>query len=127
MNEENVNWVEQKGSDYWIPKEKGDELVGVVIEVCPGGRFGKQLVIQTKDERQIRTPCHKVLQSRIRNVKGGQLIKIVYSGEEPPSLKGNKPTQMYDVFVAEHERASIPASVKIEKVDVGDGEVEAKA
>lgn len=93
-------WVKQGEGDQniWLPTEKGTELVGSVKDVIEG-KFGSQLVVVQEDNVEITTPSHKVLQNRIKNVKKDDMIKIVYTGEELPEVKGNNPTRMYDVYI----------------------------
>lgn len=93
-------WIEQEGAGMWIPQNEGDELIGTVTDIVEGD-YGKQYVIKKDDGEEIRTPSHKVLQNRMAKVKAGNKVKIVYTGEEPPSVKGQKPTKMYKAFIAE--------------------------
>lgn len=93
------NWEKQEGSGLWLPEKEGDELIGEVTDVKEG-TYGNQFVIKKQDGEEIRTPSHKVLQNRMTDATVGTKVKIVYIGEEPPSVKGQNPTKMYDVFFA---------------------------
>ncbi len=89
---------ELKGTDIWFPENKGDQLVGVVKEVITDGEFGTQHVIEKSDGSTLRTPSHKVLQSRLSQANVGDKLEINFVGEEPPAVKGHSPTKMYSVF-----------------------------
>ncbi len=89
-------WIEREsGSNIWLPKDKGEELVGKIKECIEEGMYGKNWIIENADG-EIMTPSHKVLQNRMAGLKEGAEIKIVYEGEES-SGKGN-PTRLYKVF-----------------------------
>lgn len=90
-------WVEQEGAGIWLPKEKGDELTGEVVGV-DDGLYGKQYVIKN-DKEELKTPSHKVLQGRLVNVKIGDRVKLVYSGESAPAVRGQNPTKIYKVYI----------------------------
>jgi hypothetical protein len=93
--------VEPK-SDIWTP-HPGDDLVGTVAERVVG-MFGEQLVIE--DERThelVRTPSHKVLQSRLADVLLGARVRIVALADLPPKVRGQNPTKMYEVYVDDGE------------------------
>lgn len=91
-------WEKQEGATFWNPENEGDELIGTVAAVRTEGEYGLQYDIKDEKGDVIRTPSHKVLQNRMANAKEGTKVKIVYTGEEPPAVKGRKPTKMYDVF-----------------------------
>lgn len=93
-----MEWEKQEGVGIWIPKKVGEEVIGKVVKIDTEGTYGTQLILETKDG-EMRTPSHKVLQNRIAKVKEGQTVKIVYAGQEQPTVKGNNPTEMYDVFI----------------------------
>ena len=93
-----MEWEKQIGAAIWLPEKEQDELQGEVIEVLEG-MYGNQYLIKAADG-EIKTPSHKVLQYRLAKAKIGDKVKIVYVGEEPPAIKGQNPTKMYDVFIA---------------------------
>lgn len=93
----NEEWEKQEGSGMWIPEIEGDELIGEITNIAEG-TYGKQYCLKN-DDGEILTPSHKVLQNRLIKAKIGDKVKIVYKGEEPPSIKGNNPTKMYEVFI----------------------------
>lgn len=95
-----VEWEKQEGAqDIWIPTEEGEELIGKVVNRAEGS-YGPQWTIEDKEGNEHRTPSHKVLQNRMANVNPDDEIKIIYTGKEPPAVKGQNPTRMYDVFIA---------------------------
>lgn len=96
MNEE---WIKQESNiDIWLPGREGDELTGVVKKITEGN-YGKQYVVLKKDNSEVTTPSHKVLQNRMQEVKEGNVVKIVYTHSEAPKVRGQNPTMMYDVFI----------------------------
>jgi len=90
-------WVKQEAQDMWLPEQAGDELVGTVTDVTEG-LYGKQHTIKKDDGTLIKTPSHKVLQNRLVECVAGDVVKIVFSGEQPPAVRGNNPTKIYEVF-----------------------------
>lgn len=93
-----MGYIEQKGMEYWSPKEADEVLEGVVIEEV-NGEYGRQYVVEREDKTRITTPSHAYLQNRMKQVKSGDKVKLVYVGEEAPSIKGRSPTKIYKVFI----------------------------
>jgi len=93
-----MEWEKQESAGIWLPEKVGDMLVGVVVGVVEG-MYGDQHIIEQEDKSEIKTPSHKVLQNRLVKAKKGDQVKVVYAGEEPPAVKGQNPTKMYDVFI----------------------------
>lgn len=94
-----MEWEKQEGtSGMWMPENVGDTLVGEVVSVTEGA-FGMNYSIKGEGGIEILTPSHKVLQVRLSKVKVGDVVKLVYTGTEPPSVKGHSPTRLYDVYV----------------------------
>ena len=106
MKEENIDaegWVKQEQSLIWIPEQPGEKLVGEIIGQ-EEGTYGTQYVVKREDDgEEIRTPSHRALQSRMAKAKVGQLVKIVFKEEMPPSIRGNNPTKIYDVYLKDKE------------------------
>lgn len=98
-------WKKQDSGEIWLPEKKEEEIIGAVKDILLEGQYGIQLMIEKEDGVMIMTPSHKVLQNRIRQVKKGQDIKIVYIGEELPKVKGQNPTKMYDVYIKDSMEA----------------------
>ena len=85
--------------NVWLPKVKGEELAGEITKVADG-KFGPQWTIMKEDESEVLTPSHKVLQNRMEGLAVGEVVKIVYLGQEPPAVRGQNPMQMYEVYTA---------------------------
>lgn len=98
INMAEKEWEKQEGANIWLPTEEDDKIEGEVVEIVEG-TYGNQYVIKEEDGDQVRTPSHKVLQTRMIKAKVGDVVRIVYKGEEPPSVKGQNPTRMYEVFI----------------------------
>ncbi len=96
---EEKEYDEIEGVEFWQPEKEGDEIVGKIKEFFDG-TYGKQAVIEQADGKELTTPSHKVLQTRLVKLNVGDEIKIQYRGEEPATKKGNNPTKMYKVFKA---------------------------
>lgn len=92
-------WEKQEGAGIWLPSEENEELVGEIVNINTEGAYGSQYSIKKDDGEEILTPSHKVLQNRLIKAKTGDKVKLVYKGEEPPSIKGNNPTKIYEVFI----------------------------
>ena len=90
-------FVEQTGSDLWLPEKEGDLLEGVVVDIVEG-TYGTQLVVETDEKKLLRTPSHKLLQSKLSGVKRGDQVRLLFEGEELPKVKGNSPTKLYKVY-----------------------------
>lgn len=94
-------WNELKGeSNMWIPQKEGSEVQGVIISMMQQ-QYGIQVIIEDKDHRQITLPSHKVLQSRIKDCKVGELIKVVFVKQELPKVRGQNPTNIYKIYKKE--------------------------
>lgn len=95
-----TNWKKIE-SDMWLPEKKGDSVEGEIVNMNPDGTYGLAVDLKKADGKIINLPSHKVLQNRLRNLKVGNKVKVEFTGEEPPSRKGDSPTKMYDVYVAD--------------------------
>ena len=95
---EAVEWVKQEGSGFWKPTQKGEELVGEVVDIKEG-TYGTQYVVEQANREQVIIPSYKVLLARMNNVEKNDMVKIVYLGEEAPKLRGYNPTKLFEVFV----------------------------
>ena len=114
MNEEKGNWENIEGVVFWQPSQKGEVVEGKISNMTTGD-YGLQAtitasadtelstviesesqIVRIKKGDRIRTPSHKVLQSRLCEAKEGDMIRITYSGEEEGKT-GHKPTKIYKV------------------------------
>jgi hypothetical protein len=93
-----MEWKEVEESNYWNPEKENDEVEGIIVSM-ENSDFGIRVVIETKDKKNITLPSHKVLQTRLQNCKVGDMIKVVFKGQELPKVKGRNPTNIYKVFV----------------------------
>jgi len=92
-------WKKQEGPPMWMPEKEGEELTGVVTDVLDG-LYGAQYMIKPAGEEElIKTPSHKVLVNRMAEVKKGDMVKLVFVEEQPPAVKGQNPTKMYEVYI----------------------------
>ena len=95
------NWKKQEGAGIWIPEKEGQELIGEVTHIDTEGLYGTQYVVKKTDGEEVRTPSHKVLQNRMQKAVVGTEVKIVYKGNEPPKIRGQNPTEIYEVYFME--------------------------
>lgn len=95
MNEN--EWEEVKAGNFWNPEKEGETIEGVIISM-EEGQFGKEITIEQNDKKMITLPNHAVLQSRMKNCKIGDVVKIVFEKIELPKIKGHKPTNIYKVL-----------------------------
>lgn len=94
-----MEWIKQEGAGFWNPEKEGEELLGEVVSIDDEGEYGRKYLLKDSEGKEVWTPSHKVLQSRMAKVKAGDMVRIVYTHDEPPQVKGHHPTKMYDVFV----------------------------
>lgn len=97
-----MGYVKQEGAGIWLPKDEKDTLEGEVTHINTEGLYGTQYTIKPKEGGdEVLTPSHKVLQNRMQKAKVGTKVKIVFTGQEAPKIRGQNHTQMYDVFFDE--------------------------
>jgi len=91
-----MTWEKQEPqSDIWLPQDSGETIEGEVLQAFDG-MYGMQFRIKTKDKELV-TPSHKVLASRMQGIKEGDKVRITFQGTEPPAVKGQNPTRIYTV------------------------------
>ena len=96
MNE-NENWEEVKAGNYWSPEKEGESVEGTIIGMDEE-KFGLKVTLEQKDKKQVVLPSHAVLQSRIKNCKVGDTVKVIFEKTELPTVKGHNPTNIYKVM-----------------------------
>ena len=96
-----MGYVKQEGAGIWLPKDEKEELEGEVTHINREGLYGVQYTVKKSDGDEVLTPSHKVLQNRMQKADVGTKVKIVFIGTEPPKIRGQNPTSMYDVFFDE--------------------------
>jgi len=94
MNEPNEEWEKQTG-DLWAASNDGDKLEGAVIST-EGEADSMQYVIEYGDGKQVTTPRHTMLCTLMKDVKVGDVVRIIYKGEKSTG-KGN-PLKLYEVY-----------------------------
>jgi len=96
MSERNYEKVESV-SNFWKPDSVGEEIEGEIISLEQDD-FGLRIKMKVGND-EITLPSHKVLQSRLRDAKVLDFVKIQYTGEELPKIKGQNPLKLYDVWI----------------------------
>ena len=94
--EDDEGYEKQESTMYWNPQAPGESLKGK-IAYAEEGEYGMSYTIELDDKSLIKTPAHKVLLSRMTKAKAGDRVKITFTGEELPKVKGQNPTKMYEV------------------------------
>lgn len=94
--------VKQEGAGIWFGEKDGDKLEGEVTHINREGLYGVQYTIKKQDSGdEVLTPSHKVLQNRMQKAEVGTQVEIIYKGNEPPKVRGQNPTEMYEVYFIE--------------------------
>lgn len=97
MTEQTDGWEEVKESNFWNPEKEGDVVEGVIIAM-ETDNFGLRVTIEAPDKKTIILPSHKVLQTRLKNCKVGEQIKVIFEKTDLPKIKGHNPTKIYKVL-----------------------------
>ena len=100
MGQQNINevWEKQESGSFWKPERENEEIQGEVIAI-DDGEYGKNYSIKQDDGKVVLTGANKALLPRMLKVKIGDIVKIVYTGSEAPTVRGHKPTKLFDVFI----------------------------
>jgi len=97
------NFRKIEGTDnFWAPAKEGEIIEGDVLDIISGS-FGNQHILKLDDKTTIMTPSHKILQSKLAQVKIGDYVRITYVDETESTKKGHSPTKNYEVEVEEIE------------------------
>jgi len=106
------DWVkdETPNRDFWKPTKEGETLEGTVLEKKQGN-FGLQITLKLADGSEVKTPSHKVLQNRLANKEVGQMLRIVYTGQLAPRVRGENPIQTYDVYTKAPQTQTVATGV----------------
>ena len=91
-------WIEQTSSSFWKPEQIGDSIEGELTKI-EDGTYGTNYTLKQADGTNIIPGAYKALISRMANANIGDMVKIVYDGQEAPKMKGYKPTKLFKVFV----------------------------
>jgi len=79
VEEEGFEEVVPDLHDIWIPEKRGDSLSGLVLDIQESS-YGIEATLETVDGEVIKTPAHKILQSRIEKIAVGDFVRIIYLG-----------------------------------------------
>ena len=93
------DWKENVGGT-WKPEKKDDEVVGILVDVETGvGRNGSTMytVEQSSNHETVNIWGSTVLDSRMKGIKVGEEVRIVYKGlgDKQP---GKNPPKLWQVF-----------------------------
>lgn len=93
------DWKENTGNS-WKPEKKDEEVVGILVDVETGvGQNGSTMytVEQSSDHTTVNIWGSTVLDSRMKGIKVGEEVRIVYKGlgDKQP---GKNPPKLWQVF-----------------------------
>lgn len=102
METKNQNWVEIQPT-YWVPKEEGDKIEGILLEKKPEqGRHDSMVyVLKLEHETLVNVYGSTVLDSRMKFVNVGQKVRIEYRGTE--LTKREREVKIFKVYVLEQQ------------------------
>jgi len=105
-----IEWEQQSNGAFWPTKETkvGEQIEGTCISIDEG-KYGLNYTIVLDDKSIVITKAGKALLPRMTKVKVGTLVRIVFTGEEPPKIRGQNPMMAFDVFIAKTPMPSGPA------------------
>src|SRR3990167_10679978 len=91
-------WKESTG-DFWKPESKDDEVVGtlVAVEKNVGENNSTLYTIQKDDSNNVNVWGSAVLDSRMKGVRVGEKVRIVYEGLGEKKA-GKNPPKLWRVF-----------------------------
>lgn len=97
--------------NLWEPQRKGEQLIGLVTQVTPHGKFGLQVKVMEIDGTIKTLPSHKVLQGRLESVPGGlkpmrTALRITYEGQGK-SANYATPMELYTVDYRDREATDL--------------------
>jgi len=84
--------------DYKNPDKK--VLIGIVIEIEPEGTYGRSVIVDTIEETNLTIPSLTALNTKLRDVRVGDKIKLECLG----LIRGKNKRDYYDfnVFIKEN-------------------------
>ena len=92
-------WKESSGN-FWKPEKDGDEILGLLLAVQQnvGQNSSTMYTIEEKETREmVNVWGSTVLDSRMKGIKIGQEVRIVYKGLGDKS-PGKNPPKIFQVF-----------------------------
>ena len=93
--EEEIEMIEP-ASNIWLPVKEDEQVQGRIIRVTEG-QFGSMYVLELDDKTEQTLPSHRYLMPRLAMCQVGDYIKVTYTGEQPPKLRGQNPMKTYTV------------------------------
>ena len=93
------DWREATGL-YWKPEKKDDEIVGILVDVETGvGKNGSTMytIEKTSDKSTVNIWGSAVLDMRMKGIKIGEEVRIVYKGLGDKQSGKNAP-KLWSVF-----------------------------
>lgn len=95
------DWIPVEGNrNFWNPAKEGEEIIGRLAGI-EDGMYGKKYTLQVMrdgKEEMVSMPSHKLLQNRLASCALGDMVRIVFTGTQPPKIRGENPLKLYDVF-----------------------------
>jgi hypothetical protein len=87
--------------NVWHYEKTGDEIVGQVVKIEDNRMYDTKKVYELKkdDGASVLVFGTTVLDSKMRGIKIGNRVKIVYVGIKDSAVKGRNPTKLFEVFV----------------------------
>jgi len=78
----------------WNYKED-KELIGAIVKIDPEGNFGRTIIVDTAEEKEVTIPSLTALNTKLKNAMVGNKIKIVCLG----LVRGKNKRDYYDFDV----------------------------
>ena len=78
--EEELLEIVDERPEIWLPEREGEVLEGEIVEIREG-EYGIYAMVKEKASGLLlRTPAHKLLQSKLSKLSKGDYIRIIYQG-----------------------------------------------
>ena len=78
--EEELLEIVDERPEIWLPEREGEILEGEIVEIREG-EYGIYAMVKEKTSGLLlRTPAHKLLQSKLNRLSEGDYIRIIYQG-----------------------------------------------
>lgn len=101
-------------NNIWDYKNKGNTIIGYVIEIIEEGIYGREIVLEIGVGVKKILPSLTALNTKLKDVEVGDKLKVVCLGE---FLSANKKKYYdFDVFVKKNDRFGEDSSLDVESV-----------
>lgn len=92
-------WEKIEFGDTWNPEEE-KELIGTFMGKQEGVGVNDSTIYEIKkDDGTVMSAWGStVLDTRLKNLEGGERVKIVYNGLKDSSTKGRQPYKNFEVY-----------------------------